>query len=431
MTEAAKTKEAERPSFEDLYLGQFKKNNPHCTFSVQEDHLILQRPWGTDDARFALKLSDLPVIQDLNNILFNPQFDAIIHLDTNEIEFLFAYLDPKEEPTSSYLNLHFQFIYRGENYDCRFDEPTKRVYELASRLRRLPSERATFVAPQLAAFRDVQRLDKLPAAAKQYFEGKVPRSFYIRPEKGVQSLNLEDITRHLNFLMNYYDRKAPSIVIRRADFRESYPRVEARRWIESPFPPASTVYPIDDIILQLMEVARETSPRFAFVYYYQVFEYAGFYFIDEKAKREIRRFLRDPSVINCPEDSISELFSLLSDVTQNDEARMRKVIEEYCDPDVIWAEIENDREFFEKSITFDGGFELPALVAKDMTPQTWATMWMPKLYDQLTKIRNCVVHCRERRQGRVISPTVANNYKIKRYLPIIARMAEQIALRSS
>jgi len=431
MTKIAEVMGKDKPCFEDLYLAEFKTNNPHCLFSIREDYLILDRPWGTDDTRFTFKLSDLSMIQDLNNIVLRPQFDAMLHLDSNQIEFFFAYLDPGEEPSRSYVNLHFQFIFRAENYECRFDEPTKRVYELASRLRRLPSERGIVVAPQLDAFRDVQRLDKLPAAAKEYFEKKTPRSFYIKPEKSILSLDIEDIARHLNFLLNYYDRRMPVIEIRRTDFQQSYQRIEPRRWIESPFPPASTVYPIDDFILQLMEVARETSPRFAFIYYYQVFEYAGFYFVDEKAKREIRRFLRDPSVINCPEDSISELFSLLSDVAQNDEARMRKVVEEYCDPAAIWAEIENDREFFEKSITFNGGFDLPALVAKDTSPETWAAMWMPKLFDQLTKIRNCLVHARERRQGRVISPTRANSYKIARYLPVIARMAEQIALRSS
>jgi len=107
---------------------------------------------------------------------------------------------------------------------------------------------------------------------------------------------------------------------------------------------------------------------------------------------------------------------------------MRKVIEEYCDPDDIWYEIENDKDFFASPIEFDGGFTLAPLISKDTSISTWKTMWMPKLYDHVTKMRNSLVHARERRQSHVILPTIGNTYKIERYIPLIKRMTEQIAL---
>jgi hypothetical protein len=184
------------------------------------------------------------------------------------------------------------------------------------------------------------------------------------------------------------------------------------------------------IYLQLIDVAQHTSPRFAFIYYFQVIEYAGFYFVDEKARRALKSFLRDPAMITCPEDRMHELFGALSDLAHNDETRMRKVIEECCNPSVIWKEIENDKAFFSGSISFDGGFVLPPLIAADTSETSWSAMWMPKVYDHLTKIRNCLVHARERRQSNVILPTEANSCRIERYLPIIARMAEEIALKN-
>ena len=100
---------------------------------------------------------------------------------------------------------------------------------------------------------------------------------------------------------------------------------------------------------------------------------------------------------------------------------MKKVIEEYCDPSVVWKEIENDKEFFCQNHSFQGGFELKPMIATDTTAATWKTMWMPKLYEQLTKIRNSLVHARERRENRVILPTKANNKLLSHYIPVIAR----------
>ena len=185
---------------------------------------------------------------------------------------------------------------------------------------------------------------------------------------------------------------------------------------------------IDDFILQLIDVAKSSSPRFSFIYYYQVIEYAGFYFVDEKAKKEIRQFLTDPAMIMCPEEKVCELLTVLSDLQLHNDIKMRKIIEEYCDPKIVWKEVENDISFFSEQIVFDGGFQLSELVSKDMSVDTWKTMWMPKTFDQLTKIRNSLVHGRERRQSQVIHPTLQNSQLIERYLPVISRIAEQIAL---
>ncbi|MCK4349840.1 MAG: hypothetical protein KAX13_03225, partial [Candidatus Krumholzibacteria bacterium] len=302
---------------------------------------------------------------------------------------------------------------------------------LVKRFRRLPSESGVVVAPQLRAFRDAQRLDKLPAVRKRYFKGKEPRNFFLRCDRAPLSFDVASVARHLNLVACYYDRRSPKIVIRPEEADVHCERVTPHRYIGEEFPQALSVAPVDGFVLQLIEVARESSPRFAFIYYYQVFEYAGFYYVDDKAKRELRRFLRDPAMINCPEDRVSELFSVLSEITHNDEVRMRRVIEECCDPRAVWEDIVHDKEFFCVPTIFDGGFELPPLIAKDTTADTWCAMWMPKLFDQLTKIRNCVVHARERRQSRVILSTRANSYRVERYLHVIARLAEQIAFRTA
>src|SRR5579883_2502339 len=131
----------------------------------------------------------------------------------------------------------------------------------------------------------------------------------------------------------------------------------------------------DEIMLRLIDVARHSTPRFAFIYCFQVFEYAGFHFIDAKSKGALVRLLRSPSFISCAEERIGDLLSILTDVAQSDEVRIRRVVEEYCDPRTLWKEVDHDREFFASDISFDGGFVLPKLIPKEITEESWSAMW--------------------------------------------------------
>lgn len=416
------------PPFEDLHVAQFKHNNSHCQYAVEDELFIIECPWGADDSRLAFPITDHELIRDLNNVILNPQFDAIFHIDTNEIEFIYGYNDPEEEPFKLHADRSFEIVLDGTKYTCRFDGPTDRLMNIARGFRRLPSESGEVVVPQLLAFRDAQKLDKLPKRGQEYFEGRVARNFFVKPDKPFAEIDIELIARHINFASSYYDRRAPNITIRKNDGDVEKERKKQLQLIEREFPESLTMPILDDFMLQLIEVARQTSPRFAFVYYYQVIEYAGFYFLDSKAKRDLRQLLRDPSLINCAEDKVEQLFVFLADLSHGDDVKMKKVIEEYCDPKIIWRDVINDKEFFTSSIAFDGGFELASLIAEDTSEQTWCTMWMPKLYDHLTKIRNCLVHARERRQSNVILPSRSNTRKIEAYVHVIARVAEQIAL---
>jgi hypothetical protein len=420
----------ESPSFQDLYLSKFQKNNPTCELAIEDQSLMINNAWGSQEARILFNLSDLDSIKDMNNVSLNPQFDAIIHLDSNQIEFLWGYIDPTGEYGAPIAERKFEFYFQGYKYKCFFGNPSTRLLKISSCFHRTSGRdlRGLRVVFQMAAFRDGQKIEQLRNGEKKYFENKVPRNFFIEPELPLESIDLKKLARHLNFLMRYYDRQSPHIIIRKLEKDDDSDTMKAMRFLDDAFPETLALDGIDDFILTLLEVARESSKRFSFIYYYQVFEYAGFYFLDDKARKELRQFLRDPALISCAEDKISDLFTYLTELNQADDYKMQKVIEEFCDPKLIWREIENNKDFFTQAVKFEGGFELPALIAPDTSESTWATMWMPKLYNHLTKIRNCIVHAREKRQNNVILPTNSNNQKIARYLPILERMTEQIAL---
>lgn len=414
-------------AFDEIYLKTFKKNNSHCKISVEDEEVVFDTPWGTTDNRLLFPISDIDTIQDLNNIALNPRFDAIIHLDTNLIEFLYGYI-PTDLEHHDFINRSFSAIFNGKKNKCYYAKPTDRLFTLAKHFKMTPG--ALFGLPpvrQMIVFQDAQHLDTLKDSQKKFFKNRVPINFFIKPEEPILDIELDVLCRHINLLAHYYDRLTPVINIRDEDHQVEEKYIP-KRYLQDTFPEALVAQPVDDILLRLLDVARETSPRFAYLYYYQVFEYAGFDFVDESVKKSLRMFLRDPAMINCAEDRISELFALFTPLSYGDETRMLKAFEANADPHILWKEIEHDKEFFTKKILFDGGFELQPLISHDTTESAWCTMWTPKLFYQFTKIRNCLVHARERRHSSVILPTKANNYRIKRYLPIITRAAELVAI---
>ena len=418
------------PCIADVYLKSFCERNTLAEVSVEDDHIIIDKPWGRDDVRLKAEINDHTFIDSLNNLELTSRFDALIHSDNHTIEFVFAFVDPSSNYYKNLADREFVVHYEGQPYKCRYAEPSQRLYTIARFFERLPSDVSVKSVPQLTPFKDFQSLEDMDERIKKYFEGKVPRCFFIESPVNLSSINIENLARHINLLMGYYDRNSPMITINPELDQDSFESKKPLRYTEGAFPEALLAHRVDDIVLKLTEVARTSQPRFSFLYYYQVFEYAGYYYIDESTKRSLRNFLKDPALINCGEEKVAELFTMFSDHGHNDDVKMKKVIEEQCDPRVLWNEIFNDLDFFSSAHDFEGGFTAKALISTDTTETSWSTMWMPKAYDHLTKIRNSLVHVRERRENKVILPTRKNNSILRHYIPLIRRMAEQVALRT-
>lgn len=409
-------------------LDLFRSRNPHAELSVADDKLTVDKPFSYADSQFSFDADDELAVLDLNALALSQQFDALFHYDSNTIEFIFGFLDPESPSAKEYMDRNFRLMFGGLNFNCSIAEPTDRLLRMARGFRRMPSVGSVGAGYQLTAFKDSQRIEHLPERGQKFFEGRVPRSFFVQCDCPIDQVDVEALTRHLNFLMQYYDRNSPQIIIRAKEEQTEADKVSPVRFINDSFPQTLVAKEYDDVTLKLLEVAAESEPRLAFLYYYQIFEYAGFHFIDAKAKSGIMQVLRDPAVHDNLSRKIGDLFSALSDAAHNDDSRMLKVVEEVCDPVTLWKEIETRRDFYSKPTEFLGGFSVPALISSDLSEEGWTKMWSPKLFNQLTKIRNCLVHARERRENRVILPDSNNDQKIERYLPLIRRMAEQITL---
>jgi hypothetical protein len=421
----------EEPKFSDVYLKTFIKNNSFAEVNIEGDNLLIDKPWGRNDARLKSDISNHNFISALNGIIFNPKYDALFHSKANKAEFIFSFINPDSEDYRDIKDRKFSVHFGGQCYKCYFSEPSEELMIIAKHFERLPSDVSVNSAPQIQPFKDYQNLDNKDTRVKKYFEDKIARNFFIESQTAFDLTTFENLCKHVNFLMSYYDRETPLIEIKPDIDQQYYKNKPAVRLTEGSFPEIMIAHPIDEIIMKLIDVARGSNPRFSFLYYYQVCEYAGYYYIDENAKRELRRFLKDPALVNCGEEKVSELFAILTEINHADDVKIKKVIEEYCDPKILWREINNDKDFFSEDHEFEGGFFIKSLIAKDTTEESWSKMWMPKLYDHLTKIRNSLVHAREKRENKVILPSASNNARLTHYTPLIRRLAEQIALRSS
>lgn len=417
-------------TFAETYLSGFVDENQHVKIWVEDGEVIIDKPWGSDGVRIVCGTEDHDFIRDMNNVRLDVQFDALFHLDTNEIELIYAYLNPEGDDTKDIVDRKFTVMLGGIEYRCEFREPSDRLLAIANKIRRSPSESAYETVPQIDQFSDGQKLEELPPRVRSYFDGKVPRSLFVAPSASLCEVDFPAAARHINLLTSYYDRMAPFIIVRQDTRLTEEDNPTKRRYVETPFPGAMVARETDEFMLTLLEVANSSPPRMAYLYCYQIFEYAGFYYIDDKVRTELRRMLRDPALINCDSDKVADMFSLFSDLRHSDDQKMKSVISECCSPRVCWAEIEHDREFFEEEQSYTGGFVSQGLISSETTEKSWVATWMPNTYDHLTRIRNCLVHARERRESRVILPTHSNNLKIMRCLPLIRRMAEQVALKS-
>ncbi len=417
----------ENEKVDNPLLSVFLRNNGHCSLSVVNGEFHIDSPWGSEDCRLVFNADDEASLTHLSTIMLDPKFDAIIHRDDRLVEFIFTFLHPDDETSKGYIDRVFNFCFLNDEYKCFFREPSKELFSMARAFRRLPSEGPNVTVPQMLAFRDHQRFDRLPDSNKKYFEGKQPRSFYIQLPRNYNDIDMVRLAQHLNFIMRWYDRESPEIIIRSVT-TDAAKKVKPQRYFQDSFPETISLRQIDDVILTLINVAKEAGARFSFLYYYQVIEYCGYYYLDDKIRKTLKRVLRNPSVVNCGDGSVEEIVEIFSDISHTDESKMKKVLEENCSPKVIWKEIEHDKGFFAANLSFDGGLELKSLISSDVNEQTWCTMWTPKLFDHLTRIRNGLVHAREKRETKCILPTRRNNGIIKRYIPILDRIAGELAI---
>jgi len=274
-------------------------------------------------------------------------------------------------------------------------------------------------------FRDYSDPGTISPAAVRFFETRKPISFFLGPICVENTDQVLDLARHLNFYMFFFDRNTPQIIIHKPEDLTAEFKEVSQKCV---FPSSIIGSEIDTYMLDLWSGARDVSGRLAFLYYYQMLEYAAFYFIEDQVKLRVEKILRQPNILSSIDTCVSQVVDEIVDYKLSDEAKLNAVIKRIVDPCKVWTVIEQYKDAFIQPQQFDGGFAIEPFIKEHWTADDFDGMWLPKIPDKLRHIRNALVHSRESRMGQVIAPTRINSIRIMPWVKVIEEIACQVAI---
>jgi len=407
-------------------LAPFLKQNPYSKVQKTKRGYFVINPWNDDSLRFVLEASSqADLIDALNNLILPPRFTAIYHLDSNTMEYIYTLLD-KDDPCFS---RQFKFTLAGKHYFCKFAEASQRLLTLSKSSERTGKQSTTDHRNLLLLREYVEYVGKKRASVEDYFVGMKPISFYVSGFEKFDEDKIVEISKHLNFFMQYYDRDCAYTIIHSLE-TEPLKMPKQLKLIETTFPNNISTRRQDPFLLDLALVAITSTvePRLQFLYYYQILEYAGFYYVDTEIKRHLLKIINTPDIQSNPDKYIPEMLDKVTELYQGEDAKLDRIVQVRCNSDIIWKEIHQNRSFFLQKQEFDGGHVMEPLISEDMTNEGFRVAFHPKVIKSLRGIRHALVHGRERRVTQVISPTKQNDLKIRSLVPLIRRIAEQVII---
>lgn len=396
-------------------LKTFLTNNPYSEIEHVEKFTIISKPWNDDSLIFIL----LPrlkrkLINALNSLILPPRFTAVYHIDKATMEYIYTRLKIDD----ALLSREFVFYLDNKQYLCKFDKASERVMTLVDAYARAKDSRTDF---RNLIYLEEDTIEEEPTSA-----GMGPVSFYVGGFEKFDNNEIEEVSEYLNFFMQYYDRGSPIIVIHA--FAELSEDVPPLRYIEGGFPNTLSTRRKDPFLMDLILAACQVGSRLQFIYCYQLLEYASFYYVDDEIRRELKNIITAPDIYSNPDKYVSRVLETTSEIRMDDEARVNRLINTTCKPEVIYKEIEQNKKYFSNKQEFEGGFIIEPFISEDTTLESFSAMWHPKTADTLRFIRNALVHGREKRFGKVISPTANNEILIRPWCCLVRRIAEQVIL---
>jgi hypothetical protein len=399
-------------------LAPFRNRNPEARVEGTDD-VVIYEPWGDDSVVIRVSAEAGELIAALNAVRLPPRYSAILP-DNGDIEFVFGPVTNNSDIATR----RFTFRFRGREYVCEYASLSKELSLVANASRPAgpPSATAHRNLPNVRAFNRFQRAQPTAAGTSELSV----LSFWIRGLDGNES-TFDDLFRHLNFYMTYFDRASPRILIHEDPIAQ-----EAEKRLKYPvgnFPETVAGRQLDSYMLTLWEGAREApDPVRRFLYSYQILEYAAFYYLREDVLAAVRRAVTAPEAPSRIEDVSRSVLEAIADDKVSDEAKIVQVVQQAVDPAFLWLDIAPNEAFYSRDCAFDGGFSLPPLMKAGWKLEDFRAAWIPKVPDALRKIRNALVHAREQRQARCIAPSVANQHLLRPWSSLIDGIASQVIL---
>lgn len=401
------------------HMETFKSNN-ECVEIVNTDTKIsIIKGWGDESICFEYDTQD--DFESLDNIVLKKELFALYHKDKQMYEFIYLPLQEKYERT-------FDYIFCGKKFHLSYEQPTDTFVTLAKRYRTSDSAEISDRAYALLRYNFYYKNQENEDDVQKLF----PTNFFITgPFDTIPYEEHLDFFKHINFMLTYYDRKSPNILI----FNNNNDSIEEVsvpcKSLKDSFPKIINGGRLDPTLLELMKAAREAgSYRLKYIFYFQVLEYCSYYYIENSLRRKITNIIKSPDILNSEKYS-NKIIELYSDYfkSNKDDKRMERLIQDLCTYDDIREEIKSNESFFTKSLQFEGGFCIDPLFKNKEEIDNPPTTIFTSIRKNIDSIRNVIVHARETRENAVIKPTIRNSRLLAPYLYLLRRIAETVIIK--
>lgn len=394
----------------------FLAHNPWSKITVEGDRTVIDLPWKDDSISIELTADS----DWLDDLILYPAFSGIYHRSKSAIEFIFTPFRMADLE-----NRAFSFELEGGEYACKFAPPSEALYKLARQSQPINAAN-TSDWRNLRQFRRYLSIEEKHADEKEFQERYRPISFWIE-NCPADEAHLVKVAEHLNFYMSYFDYRSPAILIHESEAEDDL-QEKRIRYLWDSFPERIRGSTVDPYMLGLWTSARGANDIFRqFIYYYQMLEYASFYYLTEKTERSVTAVLAAPETAAFPEQAWRKIQDVLANERIEDGAKLVAVVRQSVDIETIWKDLSANRACFERAITFDGGYPLPAVISPSTDLSAFSTSGLDKLVNTFRGLRNALVHARERRMSNVISATTRNHRLIRPYVKPLGTVAMQVA----
>ena len=405
-------------------LSTLQKNNPDIELKELAKDYVVLNPWN--DSSFAFMIPKTAKIPSFTNILLLEEFSSILDKKNNVWEFIYS----PEKKDKEIISRKFKFIYDGKTYECSFEKSSRYLKFFAESFRLIKSETKTSYR-NLRQFKDYYSKEK-PDYVKEYFKDRFPYSFYVKGDINAISDKIK-FAKTLNFYLSYYDRLSPAIQIfntDKIDFKTKLPCYT----LFDVFPSEINSSSIDLTLLDILSVASKTTDiRLEFIFYFQILEYAAYYYMENEDDSKLRQILKRPDINLNANDYIKEIMEVLSDRfnvhKSSDKTRLEKTIKKFCEIKDIELELKENKDSLNKKIVFDGGLKINGLFKDISAIESGGNGILNDVINNISKIRNVIVHLRESRENTVILPTERNNELLLPYLYLLRRISEKVAIQ--
>jgi len=403
-------------------LAEFLQQNPLSEIAAigeESDEAVIRSPWG--DGSIYLKIPDdhAALFAALNGVLLPERFAAAWHRDTKDLEVMYTAF-PLAGSQADVSRRKFSFSFLGGEYACEFGRSSDRVLAIA--------ENAIFAGASRTEFRNLPPFQYYIESEKggaPKLPGAAPISFWIRNIEWNEQ-NVVDLSRHLNFYMTYYDIHSPVINIHPPKPDHDDGRKQRERYVIGSFPEKISGTNLNSNLMHYWAASRIGDAFRRFLYCYQVLEFASFYFVDDQIKRAVKKALITPHVMGEMDSIVIKIIDHVQDAKMWDGNKMDALLKELVDPELIWREVEKNREYFCKAIEFDGGYSLKPLIVDKTSRETFSHDWHTKFNHTIRSLRNALSHGKEQKITTVITPTVQNFSRMQPWTDIMSVAAGEV-----